>query len=130
MPNYSFLDESTGIYEDVFFKFSDAPPIGSYITYEGRKLRRQATIPCASSDSVITDYHSEKEFIRATNKSGTMGQLWDKSKEFSERRAEKEGRDVIKEKYEAEKGVGGVPQASAKPKESALLKKLGIKIKK
>lgn len=99
MPQYLFLDELTNKIEEVFFKFADAPSIGTYIEYENRKLRRLATIPNASSDSVAVDPYSSKDFARITNKGGTIGELWDRSAEMSEKRKDKDGIDPVMEKH-------------------------------
>jgi hypothetical protein len=128
MPQYSFLDESTGLYEDIFFKFAEAPKIGSYIIHEGRKLRRQATIPYASSDTVNIDPFSQKDFVRATSKAGTLGQLWDESKAMSEKRAQIAGSDPVKDAHMAkqEKETKIVPFEKRRQKAKENLAKKGI----
>ena len=103
MPNYEFENEQ-GKYETVFFTFSEAPSIGSFVEYEGRKLRRIPSLPQAASNTVNFDPFSEKDYVKATNKTGgTMGDLWQTAKEFSERREQLTGgEDPIKNNYLAE----------------------------
>lgn len=61
--------------------------------------KRVWTKPRAAVDAFKIDPHSTKDFIRATNKRGTMGDLYDRSAEWSEKRADKEGVDPIKQKW-------------------------------
>lgn len=43
---------------------------------------------------------SERAFIEKTrNMRGSIGDLWDYSSELSQKRAQKEGKDVVKEKF-------------------------------
>lgn len=52
--------------------------------------------------STKIDAFSEKDFINKTNKVGTVGDLWDLSAEMKQKRIDKDGRDFIGEKHEAE----------------------------
>lgn len=63
---------------------------------DGVVYDRVYTVPQASIDTHVDPY-SEKDFrkIKATN----IGEMWDRSRELSEIRAEKEGKDPVKEKY-------------------------------
>lgn len=46
------------------------------------------------------DPYSEKAFVNKTGQmKGTLGDLWDASRELSERRAEKDGVDGVKQKF-------------------------------
>jgi len=127
MPNYAFIDESTNLEEEVFFKFADAPKIGSYIDYDGRKLRRLPTVVCASSNSIARDPYSAKDFNRLTEKGGTFGAMYDLSKELSEKRAEKDGIDPISEARDKKTAAEGMP-VFTDPK--VKLKKANEKLKK
>jgi hypothetical protein len=64
---------------------------------EGVEYSRVYTVPQASIDTRIDPY-SQKEF-REKTKVENVGDMWDRSKELSEIRAAKEGKDPIKEKY-------------------------------
>ena len=57
---------------------------------------RVYTVPQASIDTRIDPY-SQKDFRKI--KSENIGDMWDRSRELSEIRAEKEGKDPVKEKY-------------------------------
>ena len=57
---------------------------------------RVYTVPQASIDTRIDPY-SEKDFRKI--KTENVGDMWDRSRELSQIRAEKEGKDPIKEKY-------------------------------
>lgn len=130
MPYYSFSSKS-GKIEDIFYHMKDAPSIGSKIIYEGVELTRLATKPNASIDTSF-DPFSQKDFVKVTNKQGeTFGSLWDKSKEFSEKRKEKEGIDPVKEKFnkKREKDYGLVNMDKKKEKAAANLKKIGVTLK-
>jgi len=128
MPAYLFYSEETDTYEDIFFKFADVPSIGTYITYEGRKLRRAASIPCASSDTINIDPFSQKDFVRATSKGGTLGEMWDYSKTMSEKRKDINGVDPVLEKHldKKEKETKIVPFEKRRQKAKENLAKKGI----
>lgn len=66
---------------------------------DGVEWTREWTKPEAAIDVKI-DPFSEKQYIERTGKSkGTLGDLWDRSKEYSEKRAQKVGTvDPIKQK--------------------------------
>ena len=71
-----------------------------YIDEKGIEWKRKWTLPNAAIDAEIDPFNSN-EFVRKTaSKKGTMGDLWDQSKELSEKRKEKHGgKDPVKEKY-------------------------------
>jgi hypothetical protein len=64
---------------------------------DGIKWKRIFTKPNAAIDTKVDPY-SAKDFVKATNKKGTVGELMDRSKELSEKRKDKEGIDPVKEK--------------------------------
>lgn len=68
---------------------------------DGVKWNRIFTVPNASIDTKI-DPFSSKDFAQKTLKKGTMGDLFDRSRELSEKRKDKEGYDPV-EKKQAEK---------------------------
>ncbi len=93
-------------------------------------------VPCANSDSII-DPHSKSEFIsKLANKKGeTIGTTMDRAAELSARRAAKEGKDPIKEKYYNDftnRHKGKVHPQQAKENCAPIvdkLAKLGVKVK-
>lgn len=89
---------------------------------------RLFTSPNTSIDSRINPL-SPKEFVDKTRKKGSIGDLWDISKELSIKREELCGKDHIKENYERNwskhrkgKKLPYITQQKAKDK----LNKLGI----
>lgn len=100
MPDYAF--SKVGAPKQVtsrFYHMNSAPSIGSIITDpDGTQWKRLATGPRAAFNTQI-DPFSEAEFVRATNRPDTMGSLWERSAEMSERRKEKMGEDIVKCQY-------------------------------
>lgn len=67
----------------------------------GIKYERVFTVPNAAIDSEI-DPNSAQQFVEKTGKmKGTLGEIWDYSKELSEKRAKSSGVDPVREKAEA-----------------------------
>ncbi len=98
MPLYLFEHTKTGEIHEVVYHMSETKD------YRGPKgkakvgvWRRVWSKPGASFDTVNIDPFSGADFVKATNKKGTIGELWDRSAELSEKRAQKEGRDPVKE---------------------------------
>lgn len=101
MPDYAFSNvASPKQVTSRFYHMSEAPSIGSIITdADGSRWKRIAVNPQASFDTRL-DPHSAADFVRATNKPDTIGSLWDRSKEMSLKRGDKEGgRDDVKQQY-------------------------------
>jgi hypothetical protein len=97
MPLYTYENPDTGETVDVLQSMNEEH---SYTDQNGLKWKRVYQIPNASIDSQI-DPNSSTAFIDATkNKKGTYGDLLDKSRELSEKRAKTYGgSDPIKEKF-------------------------------
>lgn len=102
MPNYVFCrEDKPNIVKEEFYHMGEAPPIGAIIEdRDGHKWRRIATKPQAAIDTK-TDPYSAKDFVKATNKPGTLGDLYDRAAEASARREDKEGVgcDPIQQKF-------------------------------
>ena len=100
MPLYLFRNTKTDEIHEVVYKMTDTKdyrgPKGK--DPEGR-WARVWTKPLMAVDAVKMDPHSSQDFIRATNKKGTIGDLWDRSAEWSEKRTSKEGFDPLKQKW-------------------------------
>lgn len=97
MPIYLFKNPNTGKVVSVIQGMNEDH---SY-SENGIKYERVFTIPNASIDSQIDPY-SSNQFIEKTGKmKGTLGEIWDYSKEMSEKRSRVTGSDPIKEKAEA-----------------------------
>jgi hypothetical protein len=100
MPNYAFVSvKDSSVSTELFYHMADAPSVGSVVTVEGVQWRRVFTMPQASFDTKCDPY-SAKDFVKATNKGkGTVGDLWDRSKEMSLKRADKDGSDPVRDRY-------------------------------
>ena len=71
-----------------------------YVDEHGVEWERVWISPNANVDGNINPY-SATEFLEKTrNMSGTLGDVWDLSKEMSEKRKQKDGRDSIFEKHD------------------------------
>lgn len=72
----------------------------NYIDSNGVKWNRIFTIPELNVNDRLNEYSTEKEFSSYTKKrKGTIGDLWDKSRELSEKREKIFGKDPVKETY-------------------------------
>lgn len=101
MPEYPFQSGKKIKY--FFFQMSNAPSIGSEITdIDGKKWKRIIIEPPRAQVDSISKINpdSAEDFVKKTaNHKGTYGDLLDLSKELSEQRAEKHGRDFLGEKH-------------------------------
>ncbi len=61
--------------------------------------RRVWTKPRMGVDTVAIDPYSSKDFVKATNKKGVVGDMWDRSAELAAKRKDKEGVDPIQEQF-------------------------------
>lgn len=97
MPLYSFLNpENESECVDVFFHMNDEK---KFVGPDGKEWRRVYTVPTASIDSKI-DPFSSRDFVEKTGKKkGNLGNLMDAAKEASLVRAQKAGKDPVKEKW-------------------------------
>lgn len=94
MALYDFRNPETGEIKEFYFSMNDEKKV----VIDGVEWQRLFSIPNASIDTKI-DPFSEKSFMKVTeNKKGTIGDIWDRSKEMSEARASKLGSDPLKEK--------------------------------
>ena len=96
MPQYCFEHPTTGEVKQIFIPISAAERTYSE---DGVVWNRVWTVPQASFDSVY-DCDSPKDFAAKTaNKRGSLGDLWSKSAELSEKRAKRDGIDPIRQKH-------------------------------
>lgn len=94
MPIYLYTNDETGEVKEVLQSMNEE----HVYSEDGVQWRRIYTIPTASIDTRI-DPFSSNEFVRKTNKKGTLGEVMDISAELSEKRAEKTGgEDPVKRK--------------------------------
>jgi hypothetical protein len=130
MPLYSFTNQD-GEFEDFFFTMKEVPKLGDVVELDGKKWTRVFTKPNAAI-AITSDPYSAKDFNkRLDGKNITIGDMWDASKEASEKRAAKEGVDPIKKEYYdsyAKKRHGVKHQNEKKEIFEKTKKDLGIKI--
>lgn len=119
MPQYCYSNPETGEYIEIVQKMNDEHV---YIDENGLKWDRVFTVPNAGIDTIKLDPFSKKDFLKKTQKAGTIGSLMDRSKEMAEARKDKEGFDPVQQNYfkEYSKARGGkahpeqIKQAAAK----------------
>ena len=94
MPVYIFQNPKTKEYKEVFLAL-DAEKV---YHESGVKWQRIFLAPNVSVDTQI-DAKSEKDFVEKTNrKNYNLGEMWDASKDLSEKREKERGVDPVKEK--------------------------------
>ena len=95
MPIYLF--EHKGEIREILLGMNDKK---EYTDKDGNVWNRIFVSPNAAIDSVNIDPFSAADFNKKTNAKGTVGDLFDRSKEMSEKRKAKiGGQDPIQEKY-------------------------------
>ena len=92
MPEYIYEHPETGEQVTVLQSIHEE----HVYEIDGVAYDRVYTIPQASIDTHVDPY-SEKDFRKIKVKN--IGDMWDRSQELSQIRAEKEGRDPVKEKF-------------------------------
>ncbi len=95
MPLYTFLNELTGEYKDILMSMQDSH---EYTDDTGYKWTRIFYSPQASIDTKFDPWDSKDFVNKSRNKAGTLGQIMDTSAELSQKRADTEGVDPLKEK--------------------------------
>lgn len=96
MPEYYYSHPAT---EEVVSIVQSMHDIHEYTDENGTKWNRLWTKPLASIDSKI-DPNNSREFVEKTrNKKGTIGDLFDQSKELSQQRENKYGYDGVKNNF-------------------------------
>ena len=105
MPIYLFENPDTDEVIEVIQRMSD---VHEHTDENGLKWGRVWTSPTASTDSHI-DPWNKNQFLEKTKTTGkaTMGDIWDRSQELSQKRAEKNGGiDPVRKKYESRYAEG------------------------
>ena len=97
MPEYLFENPDTG---EVISVIQGIDEKHTY-SEKGKEFSRVFTIPTASIDSSIDPFSSQHFNEKTKNMKGSMGDMWDYSKELSEKRKEITGaEDPIRKKAE------------------------------
>lgn len=94
MAIYLFQNPETLEVKEIFQSMSET----HCYQEEGVEWKRLYTVPLMSIDTKVDPY-SSKDFAKATNKKGTLGNMMDLSAELSDKRANKEGIDPVKQKH-------------------------------
>lgn len=135
MPLYNFTNIVTQEVKDFLYSMKEAPKVGSIIEAEGGKWKRNITTSQIATAGISPlDPYSAKDFATKTgNMKGNVGNMWDLSKELSERRAAKEGADPVKQAYYkdySKKHKGRKHISEKKEGHDAAIKELNTKLKK
>ena len=125
MPLYDFENIETGEVKEVYLSMKGEIVFNGESGDEIGKWRRVYSVPQVNMSGLSYDIYDSKSFAAKTETwkdGGSIGDLVDMSKEFSEKRAAKEGLDPIKEKamkkYEKERHGVPHPDRKIKPKKS------------
>ena len=95
MPFYIFANKK-GKTKEIFFHMND----DKVYVENGETWQRIWTKPQAMFDAIKIDPFKSKDFSKRIERNkGKMGDLFDESKEMSERRIQIAGHDPVKEKY-------------------------------
>lgn len=95
MPLYIYAHPKTGETVEIIQRMTETH---EYVK-DGVAWKRVWTKPQMSVDAAPVDPYNPKDFIKATNKKGSVGELWDRSAELSAKREQKDGIDHIREKH-------------------------------
>ena len=98
MPIYIYKHPEKNEHIEVVQKMSD---FHIYIDYDGLEWERVFTTP-TTSIGLRSDVDSERQFVDKT-KGWTTGDMWDYSKELSEKRKAKRGDDHVERAYDKKK---------------------------
>jgi cell fate regulator YaaT (PSP1 superfamily) len=123
MPLYVFENEKTGEQREVVL------PMEASKTYK-KGWRRVFMVPNAMMPVKI-DPNNKTDFVQKTARYKTVGDLWSSSEEMSHKRAEKEGKDPIREKWfkdYSKKRNGVMHPIQRKQKAMETAKKAGLRV--
>lgn len=97
MPSYIYQNPKTKEIVELIQSIHDDH---EYTDKYGLKWDRVFTVPQLGIDTKLDAFSTQKEFSEKTrNKKDNIGQLWDRSKELSEKRKDKFGEDRLKTAY-------------------------------
>jgi hypothetical protein len=94
MPLYRYRNPTTGEIKEIYQKMKDKHEYKE----NDKAWDRLFDLPNYSIDSMADPYNPQ-DFVKATNKKGSVQDLFDRSRELSEKRKDKDGKDLVKEKY-------------------------------
>lgn len=130
MPYYVYEHPKTKEQKEVFQMMEEDH---TYVDQDDIEWNRIFLSCNTAVDSRNIDPYSKRDFTRATNKKGTIGDLMDRSQELSQKRKDKDGIDRVKEGYYqdwSKKRGGKTHPEKAKQNLATAQKELTEKIKK
>jgi hypothetical protein len=96
MPVYIYQNPKNGQIKEIIQSVHDKHEY----TENNLKWNRVFTVPEVNTQDKLDINSNEKDFARVTGKQkGTLGDLWDRSGELSEKREKVYGKDPVKEKH-------------------------------
>ena len=96
MPIYIYQHPETAEYIEVLQGMNDDHV---YFDQQGTEWKRVFTVPNAFTD-LESDPFNQNQYLEKTSQGGSQGDLWDRSKELSSKRADKNGGvDPLKKAY-------------------------------
>lgn len=93
------MESESGDIQDMFYTMAEAPRIGQEIEIDGQKWRRVLTKPNAAITTQGDPYSAKAFNAKMDGKKVTVGDLWDASREASDKRGGVSGEDPIKKTY-------------------------------
>lgn len=97
MPLYTYIHPETEETIDVVQSVHDDHV---YIDKNGIEWKRVFTVPEVNTNGTLKAETTDKQFSEYTkNQKGSIGDLWDRSSELSEKRKKVYGKDPVKNKY-------------------------------
>lgn len=97
MPLYTYINPETEETIDIIQSINDKH---IYIDKHGLEWKRVFTVPEVNTQGTLRADCSSREFSEFTkNKRGSLGDMFDRSAELSEKRKKMYGKDPVKEKY-------------------------------
>jgi len=98
MPIYLYKNKKTNEHREILQGMND---VHEYFGENGGEdcWQRVFTVPTAGIDTNLDPY-SKNDFMRNTEgKKETLGSLWERSQELSEKRKDDQGSDPVKDKF-------------------------------
>lgn len=97
MPEYIYKNPNNNKVISIIQSIHDKH---EYVDQDGLKWDRVFTVPQVNTEIKLKAESSSKDFTEYTkNKKGSLGDLWDASKDLSEKREKIFGKDPIKKDY-------------------------------
>jgi hypothetical protein len=97
MPLYTYINPET---EEIIDISQSIHEKHAYIDKDGVEWKRVFTVPEVNTNGTLKADCTPKQFSEYTkNQKGSLGDLWDRSGELSEKRKKIYGKDPIKKKY-------------------------------